>query len=257
MPAVESSSEMLNTAAAWIAQADRVCCMTGAGVSAESGIATFRGPDGLWEGRRPEDVATPEAFQRDPKSVWRFYEARRKALTSARPNAGHLALAHLAELVPDFQLITQNVDGLHRDAGSPDVIELHGDVRIDRCTDCRWETRVEGAAERSALPHCPECDGLLRPGVVWFGEMLPPEAIEAAQRAAENCQVMMVVGTSSLVQPAASLASWAQTQGAKVVEINTETTVLSSSADVHLRGPSGELLPALVARVHILSEPGP
>lgn len=249
MPVVESSSEMLNTVATWIAQADRVCCMTGAGISAESGIATFRGPDGLWEGRRPEDVATPEAFQRDPESVWRFYQARRKALISARPNAGHFALVRLAELVADFQLITQNVDGLHRDAGSPEVIELHGDVRINRCTNCRWETRVEGAAERFALPHCPECDGLLRPGVVWFGEMLAPGAIEAAQHAAEHCQIMLVVGTSSLVQPAASLASWAQTQGAKVVEINTDSTVLSSSADVHLRGPSGEVLPALVAGV--------
>ncbi len=253
MAAVEPSSELLEMAATWIAQADRVCCMTGAGISAESGIATFRGPDGLWEGRRPEDVATPEAFERDPESVSRFYQARRRALASARPNAGHVALAQLAEIVPEFQLITQNIDGLHREAGSRHVIELHGDLRLDVCTGCRWGRRVKISTEPSELPRCPECDSLLRPGVVWFGEILPPEAIQAAQHAADNCQVMLVVGTSSLVQPAASLASWAQTQGAKVVEINTETTVLSAAADVHLRGPSGELLPALVDGVRGLS----
>lgn len=223
--------------------------MTGAGVSAESGIATFRGSDGLWEGHRPEDVATPEAFERDPAFVWRFYHARRRALLSAQPNPGHTALADLESLVPHFQLITQNVDGLHRAAGSREVIELHGDVCIDRCTDCEWELRVQHTDDRPALPRCPQCGGLLRPGVVWFGEMLPTSAIQTAQEAVESCDVMLVVGTSSVVHPAASLASWAQTWGAKVVEINMGTTVLSSEVDLHLQGASGELLPMLVGRV--------
>jgi NAD-dependent deacetylase len=228
-----------------IRRAQRVCCMTGAGVSAESGVPTFRGFGGLWEGRRPETLATPEAFSEDYARVWRFYQWRRKTLAECKPNPGHFALARLEEIVPDFSLITQNVDGLHHEAGSRRIYCLHGDIWIDRCTRCRYEARA-GRDDFETIPHCQECGELARPGVVWFGEILPPEVFEAAQEASAQCEVMMVVGTSSVVQPAASLAGWARSNGACVIEINPEATPLTGSADLALAGPSGEVLPAIV-----------
>jgi len=202
---------------------------------------------------QPEDVATPEAFERDPEFVWRFYHARRRALKNCRPNPGHFALAELERLVPRFDLITQNVDGLHPQAGSRRVITLHGDLNIDRCSQCRWEGPTETHDDPPPLPRCRTCGGALRPGVVWFGEMLPPEALSAAQAAAKSCQVMLVVGTSSVVQPAASLALWAQQAGAKIIEVNPETTELSPLADLRLNGPSGQVLPKLVDRVEVIN----
>ncbi|MFQ5490928.1 MAG: NAD-dependent deacetylase [Phycisphaerae bacterium] len=240
-------------------RSQRVCCMTGAGVSAESGVATFRGPEGLWEGRRPEEVATPEAFERDPQSVWRFYLHRRQALQACQPNAGHVALAKLEGLLPEFTLITQNVDGLHRLAGSGNVIELHGNIWINRCSrpnpdrgqpPCP-EQRADPTAGLTEVPRCPVCGSMMRPGVVWFGESLPPEALDGAAAAAESCQVMLVAGTSSVVHPAAGLSSLAAQHGATVVEINPQDTPLSPLAEFRLRGPSGVILPAIVRQMGV------
>jgi NAD-dependent deacetylase len=233
-----------------MADARRVVCMTGAGVSAESGVPTFRDAGGLWEGQRPEDVATPQAFARDHAMVWRFYLARRRGLLSVKPNPAHYALVELERACPCFDLITQNVDGLHHLAGSSNVICLHGDIQIDRCTRCGFETRVTAVGE--AIPKCEQCGSLARPGVVWFGEMLPPEAFEKAARCAEDADLMLVVGTSSVVQPAASLAEWAKSAGATVAEINLNRTPLSRLADVTLLGRAGEIMPRLVEAFHRL-----
>ena len=242
----DSFSQVAAQAAAWLRAAGGIAVMTGAGVSAESGVATFRGFGGLWEGQRPEDVATPEAFQRNPERVWRFYNARRTQLRQCRPNPAHLALVDLEQRCGAFTLITQNVDGLHRAAGSRNVIELHGDIWIDRCTDCGFEWRAERPSAEP-LPHCAACNGRVRPGVVWFGEMLPPAAMQQAQGAACACDVMLVIGTSSLVHPAAGLAWAAKQHGARVVEINPEATPLTETADLVITEKAGTALPALVA----------
>ncbi len=223
-----------------------VCCLTGAGVSAESGVPTFRGQGGFWQGRRAEEVATPQAFQRDPEGVWEFYNYRRKKLLDCKPNAGHAAIVDLEAIFDDWTLITQNVDGLHRQAGSQNIVELHGNIWTTRCTACCQEIGHFGD-KLSRRPTCGDCGGLLRPGVVWFGEMLPPDALAAAQHAVDRCQAMLVVGTSSAVEPAASMAGWARTHGAMVVEINLERTPLSEEADECLLGKAGELLPRLVS----------
>ncbi|MCH8964153.1 MAG: NAD-dependent deacylase [Planctomycetes bacterium] len=223
-----------------------VCCLTGAGVSAESGVPTFRGQGGLWQGRRAEDLATPQAFQRDPEGVWEFYNHRREKLLDCKPNAGHTAIAALEAVFDDWTLITQNVDGLHRQAGSKNIVELHGNIWTTRCTVCRQEIDHFGD-KLSRRPACDDCGGLLRPGVVWFGEMLPPDALKAAQEAVGRCQAMLVVGTSSVVEPAASMAGWARAHGALVVEINLERTPLSEQADECLYGKAGEILPRLVS----------
>ncbi|MCP4251262.1 MAG: NAD-dependent deacylase [bacterium] len=253
----DSLQDKIVQVARLLTAAERVCCMTGAGVSAESGVPTFREKDGLWEGRRPEEVATPEAFAADPEDVWRFYLWRRQALATVKPNPGHYALATLEERLADFALITQNVDGLHRLAGSRHVIELHGDLWVNRCTassmgaggDRCPETRSTPNDGFETIPHCPACGAMMRPGVVWFGEMLPGDAFQQAHQAATHCQVMLVVGTSSLVQPAASLATWASTHGATVIEVNPNATPLSTDADICLQGPSGEVLPAVAAEL--------
>ncbi len=227
-------------------KADTIVALTGAGVSQESGLRTFRDAQtGLWKQYRPEDLASPEAFRRDPKLVWDWYAWRREALKGVRPNPGHYALARIARLVRDFTLITQNVDGLHRIAGSPQVIELHGNIQHVRCSECGkfFEDWMEAAEQ---VPTCDECGGLLRPHVVWFGEPLPRRELEAAVEAARNCQVFFSIGTSGVVQPAATLAYAAHNRNALVVEINPEPTPLTPKADFALRGKSGEILPELV-----------
>ncbi len=234
-----------------------VCCLTGAGVSAESGVPTFRGPGGLWQGRRAEDLATPQAFQRDPEGVWEFYNYRREKLRDCKPNAGHAAIAALEAVFDDWTLITQNVDGLHRQAGSKNIVELHGNIWTTRCTTCCQEFDQFGE-KLSVRPTCDDCGGLLRPGVVWFGETLPPDALSAAQNAASRCQAILVVGTSSIVEPAASMARWARAHGALVVEINLERTPLSKKADECLVGKAGEILPRLVSALRARkSDPAP
>jgi NAD-dependent deacetylase len=225
--------------------AQQVCVLTGSGISAESGVPTFReAQTGLWEQFDPHQLATPEAFQRDPALVWRWYRWRRDLVAAVEPNAGHHALVTLARLVPELTLVTQNVDGLHQRAGSDGVIEFHGNLFEDRCF-------VEGCvvvdADMSAdVPVCPGCGGMLRPGVVWFGEPIPESAMHAAAAAVSGCDLFFSVGTSALVWPAAGLAEAARQQGAAVVEINLDATPLSSQTDFCLQGKSGSLLPELV-----------
>jgi len=228
-----------------LASADHVCCLTGAGVSAESGIPTFRGADGFWAGGRAQDLATPEAFARDPEKVWEFYLWRRGLLTEKKPNPGHLALAAIEQHVRRFTLVTQNVDDLHRLAGSRNIIELHGNLWIDRCPACSREVHRSIEDVSNQIPHCDSCGAMMRPGVVWFGELLPAEAITTAQEAASSCDIMMVVGTAAVVQPAASLANWAKANGAFVVEVNPEATPVSHLADARFPLPSGQILPQI------------
>ncbi len=237
---------LLATAARRVREARHVCVLTGAGISAESGIPTFRDAlTGLWAKFRPEELATPEAFERDPRLVWEWYEARRTSVRAAQPNPGHHALAELARRVPRLTLVTQNVDGLHERAGSTGVLEYHGNILRDRCMDEQAvRERVPGP---DGLPHCATCGALLRPDVVWFGEAIPAEPMRLADAAARACDVFLSVGTSSLVYPAAGLAEIALRQGATIIEINPNPTDLSSCAEAALRGPSGRVLPELLA----------
>lgn len=224
--------------------ARHVCVLTGAGVSAESGVPTFRdAQDGLWARYRPEDLATPEAFLDDPALVWRWYRWRRNLVSAAAPNPGHTALARLAERVPHLTLVTQNVDNLHQRAGSRDVIEFHGNIFADRCFEEGTLHTVEHTEE---IPLCPDCGAYLRPGVVWFGEAIPEQALARSSAAAAHCDVFLSVGTSSLVYPAAGLADIARRHGAVVVEVNPNPTMQASSFDFALTGNSGVILPELL-----------
>lgn len=229
-----------------VARGRDVVVLTGAGMSAESGVATFRGAGGLWENEPIENVATPQAFVRDPLKVWRFYEARREQVAACAPNDGHRALAAYAGRHPGLTVVTQNVDGLHQAAGSRDVVELHGALFRVRCT------REGGAREDRRVPFPvlpPRCDcgAMLRPDVVWFGEALPEAEFARADRAARRAALFLVIGTSALVYPAAGLPAVASAAGAWVVEINPEPTPISDQVDEILRGPAGVILPALLA----------
>ena len=233
--------------AARLRGARSVTALTGAGVSAESGIPTFRDAlTGLWARYRPEELATPEAFARNPSLVWGWYRMRREVVARAVPNPAHRALASLEAQVPRFTLVTQNVDGLHRRAGSERVIELHGSLARARCS--REGTVLELWDEtESETPSCPACGALLRPDVVWFGEPLPGEALRAAEIAARNCDLFLSIGTSNLVEPAASLPWRAVAAGAEVIVINVEMDGQRAGSGIyHLVGRAGELLPALI-----------
>lgn len=240
----------LEVAARILKRAGRVAALTGAGVSAESGMATFRGPDGLWEGHRVEDVATPAAFERDPEMVWRFYHARRAALRDLQPNPGHTALATLESRYASghFVLSTQNVDGLHRAAGSRHLLELHGSLARVRCTEC-GDRKGEHLNPLPPLPKCDRCGALLRPDVVWFYEALPEDAWTAAERSARLCDCFLVVGTSAVVYPAAELIEIAARRGTPVLEVNPAKTPATPLSRVHLHGPSGQVLPRLLAHL--------
>lgn len=232
-------SEQVQTCAAWLAAAKTVCVLTGAGMSAESGVPTFRDRDGLWSKFNPAELATPEAFRRNPVKVWEWYRRRRAALAKIRPHRGHELLADWEQQVADFTVVTQNVDGLHHRAGSRNVVELHGRLDVVRCVGCRQERQtLEDLGED---PRC-DCGARLRPGVVWFGEALPPRAFETALEKARNCDVMLVIGTSGVVQPAASLAELAKGYGAKLIDINPQRSELSGIADVWLEAACGTAL---------------
>lgn len=232
--------------------ASSIAVLTGAGISAESGVPTFRDSQtGLWERYRPEDLATPEAFARDPALVWRWYAWRRELVGGVEPNAGHRALAELEARVSRFTLATQNVDGLHRRAGSRNVLELHGDISRTICSRERIAVDPEGLTGEP--PQCTGCGAYLRPDVVWFGEALPFETFEAALEAARESDVFLSVGTSSLVQPAASLPDAALAGGATVIEVNPDPTPLTDRVTYSLRSPAGEALPALLAAVSGMS----
>jgi NAD-dependent deacetylase len=228
--------------------AKRVAVLTGAGISAESGVPTFRGAGGLWRNYNPQELATPEAFARDPKLVWEWYDWRRGLIAKASPNRGHAALVELerrSESGGSFALITQNVDGLHDRAGSRNVVKIHGDIWLARCVRCGVESRNEQVPLAVIPPRC-GCGGMLRPGVVWFGEPLPPGAWDEAERASRTAQIFLVIGTSAVVYPAAGLAEIAQSAGSKIAVINAEPTPLDGMADWALHGPSGEILPRLL-----------
>ena len=247
---VDDLDGALDRAVALLRTAERVAVLTGAGVSAESGVATFRGAGGLWEGHGIEDVACPSAFRRDPTLVWRFYNARRTGLRKIQPNAAHYALVTLEDRLGSdhFALITQNVDGLHRAAGSRHVLEVHGSLARVRCTGCRLVEERQGE-DLEDLPRCRQCDALLRPHVVWFNEMLPEDLWEEAVMAAQQCQGFLVVGTSAVVYPAAGLVDVARASRARVIEINLRATEVTHKVDVALHGPSGEILPQLLERL--------
>lgn len=227
--------------------ARHIVVFTGAGVSAESGIPTFRDAQtGLWANYSAEDLATPQAFRRDPVTVWKWYEWRRDLMREARPNPAHLAVAQLERLVEHVSVITQNVDGLHRNAGSSDVIELHGNIWDNFCFDCRQAPASQPASACDGPPHCAHCNGLLRPGVVWFGESLPAQAWHRAEEVSETADVFFCIGTSSLVEPAASLPRYAKSCGCSVIQINPEITAHNGFAQHILRGKAGEILPQLL-----------
>ncbi len=226
-----------------------VCVLTGAGISAESGVPTFRdAQSGLWEQYEPLDLATPEAFLRDPELIWRWYRWRRELVAKAEPNPGHRALARLADLVPRFTLITQNVDGLHQRAGSTDVIEFHGNLFSNRCSveGCISDGEQDGAA---AVPVCAGCGGHLRPGVVWFGEAIPEHALHDSFSAATDCDVFLSIGTSSLVYPAAGLAEIAKNNSATVAEVNPDPTGQAASFDHAIAAKAGTVMPEILKRM--------
>ena len=230
----------------WIQSADTVAVLTGAGISAESGVPTFRGTGGLWREYKPEDLATPEAFARDPKLVWEWYNWRRELIAKARPNPGHKALVDLEVRKRNFTLITQNVDGLHDLAGSGKILKLHGDIWRMRCTQCGANWPDRRASLPKLPPHC-ACGGLARPAVIWFGESLPDGMMLEAEHAVASAQVLLAIGTSAVVYPAAGLIPLAKSQGVKVIEVNPEPTAFSESVDRSLRGKAGEILPELLS----------
>jgi NAD-dependent deacetylase len=241
-PAIEIPEELTDL----LRSARRLAVLTGAGISAESGVPTFReAQTGLWARFRPEELATPAAYQRDPRLVWEWYAWRRELTASVQPNPGHLALVEIERHIPNFTLITQNVDGLHQRAGNRQVLELHGNIQRIKCLD--GNHLVENWDENDEIPpRCPICSSLLRPDVVWFGENLPPDTLQAAWEAAETADVFLSIGTSTLVEPAASLPFAARQYGAVVLEVNPHETPLTRSAEFSLRGRSGVVLPALV-----------
>jgi NAD-dependent deacetylase len=235
----------LEQARDWLAKATRVAVLTGAGISAESGVPTFRGDGGLWKDYKAEDLATPEAFVKDPRLVWEWYNWRRERIAKVLPNAAHKALVQLEIRKREFTLITQNVDGLHDRAGSGRMLKLHGDIWRMRCTVCGANWPDRRAPLPKIPPHC-ACGGLARPGVVWFGEPLPDGMMKEAEHAAGAAEVFLVIGTSAVVYPAAGLVPYAKHGGARVIEINTDDTPFTNLVDCALRGPAGELLPQLL-----------
>lgn len=221
---------------------------TGAGISEESGVPTFRGPGGLWNDFKPEELATAQAFARDPKKVWEWYDWRRQLLKDVQPNPGHLALVDLEKWVPRFFLFTQNIDGLHQKAGTRAVYELHGNIWNVRCIRENKTYSLLDTPLKTVPPVC-DCGAYLRPDVVWFGESLPADVTRLAWDVAQHCDVFFLVGSSATVQPAASLPFVAKESGAMVVEINAESTAVTEIADESFRGKSGFILPLLMQAV--------
>ncbi|MDQ2070664.1 SIR2 family NAD-dependent protein deacylase [Natronospira bacteriovora] len=227
-----------------IQRSPRVVVLTGSGISADSGVPTFRDPqEGLWAKFQPQDLATPDAFLHDPDFVWQWYQWRRKRVLSVEPNAGHRALARLAEVHPSLTLVTQNVDGLHQRAGHREVIEFHGNIHRNHCFDNGHEVRIKGHPEKP--PRCPLCESLARPSVVWFGETIPEPALERAVGAARQADLFIAIGTSATVYPAAGLADLARGNGATIAEINPEATQMAA-LDISIRARAAQVLPALL-----------
>lgn len=222
-----------------------VTVLTGAGISADSGVPTFRGAEGLWKNFQPEELASPAAFDRDPELVWEWYNWRRELLATKRPNPAHEALVQLETRLPAFWMITQNVDGLHAKAGTQHLSEIHGNIWKVRCTQCHTITENH-EVPLPFPPSCTECGGLLRPHIVWFGESLAPEDLEKSYAALQRCDILLIIGTSGVVYPAASFAPVAKDHGAFVVELNIDATPNSSIVDVSFQGRAKELVPLLL-----------
>ncbi len=245
-PDIEKSAEIL-------AFARCLVVATGAGMSKESGIPTFRdAPSALWANFNPEDLATPEGFRRDPPLVWRWYEERRKMIAKASPHAGHIAVAELEDMYEDFLLVTQNIDNLHREAGSRSIVEFHGNIFRNKCFD--QDHPVDTLPQTDEVPPRCECGSLIRPDVVWFGEVPAREDFERSAAALSGCDAILVVGTSGLVYPAAGFPAMAKREGARVVEVNPDRTPITSFADVFVEGPAGEVLPVVVAQIRKIRE---
>ena len=248
----------MDEAAKLLARSRFAIAFTGAGISAESGVPTFRGFNGLWKRHRPEELATPEAFRKDPHLVWSFYKWRMDLIRKAKPNRAHYALAELEKMGVLKAVITQNVDDLHREAGTKNLIELHGNIFRVRCTSCTYREnlkesgRLEEFLKEKGLPECPECGSLLRPDVVWFGEPLPRKALEEAFRLAERADLVLVIGTSGVVYPAAYIPQIVKETGGKVIEVNTEESGVTPIADVFLRGKAGEVMGELMERIRVM-----
>jgi NAD-dependent deacetylase len=242
------SGSDLGAALAQLAGVRHLAVLTGAGMSAESGVPTFRdAQSGLWSRFDPMQLASPEGFRADPALVWRWYAWRRELVAKAQPNAGHLALARAAGRFETLRIVTQNVDGLHQRAGSLDVIEIHGNILSTRCLDeCGVDYARPEDLPLGEPPHCPGCGGWLRPGVVWFGEMLDPQTLHAAEAALRRAEALLVIGTSGLVYPAAGLPLQARRAGAAIVIVNPESSEIDSVADVVVRGTAAAVLPALL-----------
>jgi NAD-dependent deacetylase len=229
--------------------AGKVAVLTGAGISAESGVPTFRGDEGLWKKFRAEELATVSAFMDNPELVWEWYLWRRQLMADVKPNAGHYALVDLEKHYDSFALITQNVDGLHRRAGSKNILELHGNIELNKCFNCGKPFIGEISLDADGMPIC-DCGGKIRPDVVWFGEMLPERAINGAFKASSEAELFISIGTSALVHPAASMPITAKQNGAYLVEFNLEPTPLTDYCDFYIHGKSGEILPEIVERLN-------
>lgn len=235
----------------FLPRARTIVFFTGAGISAESGIATFRDKDGLWSKFSPTELASVDGFMNNPERVWEWYQHRRQVLNDAKPNPGHYAIAKMQELFPKVDLITQNVDRLHQQAGAKEVVELHGNIITNRCFNCSTPFLEEIDIHSKELPKCKKCDGKIRPDVVWFGEMLPADAITKAQEVSEMCEIFFTIGTSGEVFPAANLPLLAKQGGAYVVEINPHSTQLSDKVDECIREYSGKALPELLKQIGV------
>lgn len=246
-----SIKQDIQQAAERLQAAQQIAVLTGAGVSKESGIPTFRDAmDGIWAKYDPAELATPEAFQRNPKLVWDWYTWRRSLVSQAQPNPAHVALAQLQRIKSATIIITQNVDDLHEQAGSEDVIHLHGNIARNRCSgDCGEEAPAIPADDDGTPPRCPSCGAYLRPDVVWFGESLPSDALFRAAKLAEQCDVMLVVGTSGMVYPAAGLPASARKHGSHIIEVNPVASSISTIAEIHLQAAAGEVLPQVIAEL--------
>lgn len=236
--------------------AEHVAVLTGAGVSAESGIKTFRDPDGLWAKFNPAELASVDGFMANPNLVWEWYRHRVEIISSTKPNPGHFAIAEMQTIFKRFTMITQNVDRLHHAAGSKDVIELHGNILENHCFDCGMPFDGETNLPDYKIPKCNQCGGRIRPSVVWFGEMLPVDAIRQAEKAAENCDVFFTIGTSAEVYPAANLPIIAKRQGAYVIEINPNVTSISNYMDLSIRATSAVALPELLHQFSVYKMKG-
>ena len=242
----DAMKDEIQTAKEIVSKAKSITVLTGAGISAESGIPTFRGEGGFWEKYRPEDVDTADAFRRNPSYVWQWYSNLRELVSQKKPNSGHYALVELEKKKSDFTVITQNIDDLHRVAGNRNVIDLHGNIWWTRCTECFYKEENRNVPLDKLPPGCKNCGAVLRPGVIWYEENIPAQIIDSCLIAIENCDVMLIVGTSALIEPAGSMGLVAKRTGKPVIEINLEKTINSILYDLVLLGRSGDILPKIL-----------